>query len=262
MKKMIFGAALLALSAMPLVAQTLMINEFMADNDNIIQDDAGDFDDWVELYNYGDEAVDIAGLWFTDGEEDPWQIPSGSPEVTTVQPLGFILVWFDKDTEQGPLHVDAKLAREGESIVIYQEDGTTILTDYDFEEQETDVSEGRETDGGEDWVRFAEPTPGASNDGNAVSHQLQPVTHSLLALYPNPCNPSATIELNLTEAGLATIRVYDLGGRLRQRKDLGYLGVGVYHTQLHLGDALPSGNYLVDVAIGAYHLNSRLVLLR
>ena len=39
----------------------LVINEFMASNDSIIQDPQGQYEDWVEIYNYGTGAIDLAG---------------------------------------------------------------------------------------------------------------------------------------------------------------------------------------------------------
>ena len=55
----------------------LFINEFMADNDNIIQDNAGDYDDCIELYNAGSTAIDLGGMFLTDDIGDPtkWMIP-------------------------------------------------------------------------------------------------------------------------------------------------------------------------------------------
>jgi hypothetical protein len=55
----------------------LFINEFMADNDHIVQDEAGDYDDWLEIYNAGPEAIDLGGMYLTDDMNDPteWMIP-------------------------------------------------------------------------------------------------------------------------------------------------------------------------------------------
>jgi hypothetical protein len=59
--------------------QGLFINEFMADNDNIISDEYGQFDDWIEIYNAGPTAVDLGGMYLTDDINDPtnWMIPVG-----------------------------------------------------------------------------------------------------------------------------------------------------------------------------------------
>jgi hypothetical protein len=106
-------------------AQTLAINEFLASNNACCTDEHGDHDDWVELYNYGSEPVDLAGLWFSDhAGESGTQIPDDDDEITTVAPGGFIVVWFDEEPDQGLLHVDSKLSAGGESIIVYMEDGS------------------------------------------------------------------------------------------------------------------------------------------
>ena len=37
----------------------LIINEFLASNENCCSDSSGDYDDWVELYNDSNEPIDI-----------------------------------------------------------------------------------------------------------------------------------------------------------------------------------------------------------
>jgi hypothetical protein len=57
----------------------LFINEFMAKNVSFIQDNFGDYDDWIEIYNAGPNAVDLGGMYLTDDPDDPteWMIPFG-----------------------------------------------------------------------------------------------------------------------------------------------------------------------------------------
>jgi len=64
-------------SSAPGTGQGLYINEFMADNDNIAQDEFGQYDDWIELYNAGPTAIDLGGMYLTDDPSDPtkWMIP-------------------------------------------------------------------------------------------------------------------------------------------------------------------------------------------
>ncbi|MDP8203857.1 MAG: hypothetical protein P9L95_04940, partial [Candidatus Tenebribacter mawsonii] len=47
----------------------LVINEFLASNDFGAVDENGDHDDWIEIYNAGDEAIDIGGMYITDNLE-------------------------------------------------------------------------------------------------------------------------------------------------------------------------------------------------
>ena len=51
--------------------QGLFINEFMADNDSIVPDEYGQYDDWLEIYNAGSTAVDLGGMYLTDDLTDP-----------------------------------------------------------------------------------------------------------------------------------------------------------------------------------------------
>ena len=81
----------------------LVINEFMARNNSQtgISDEWGDYDDWIEIYNYGEDAIDIGGMWVTDNlDAGPrWQIPRGSPAITTIASGGYLLIWADNEEE-------------------------------------------------------------------------------------------------------------------------------------------------------------------
>ncbi len=80
-----------------------------------------------------------------------------------VEPGGFILFWFDNTPVQGPLHIAYKLSSAGDEIHLYGVDGVTRLDSDIFSPQTTDVSEGRVSDGDENWMFFDLPTPGQSN---------------------------------------------------------------------------------------------------
>ncbi len=144
----------------------LIINEFLASNENCCPDSSGDYDDWVELYNDSNEPIDIGGMYFTDtiDDDDPYQIPDSNPLITTVQPKGHILIWCDDDQEQGPLHVSNKLKKGGESIVLLSKEDKTIIDSHTFDEQTTDVSMGRDPINVSEWVFFDNPTPGTQNN--------------------------------------------------------------------------------------------------
>ena len=57
--------------------KTVVINEFMASNTRTLAD-AGQYEDWIELYNTSSQTVDVGGMYLTDDLTDPtkWQIPS------------------------------------------------------------------------------------------------------------------------------------------------------------------------------------------
>lgn len=158
-------------------AVEVTINEFMADNDSIIEDpdEAGAFEDWIELYNSGTEVIDLSGMFLTDDATDPtqWQFAEG----TTIAAGGFLLIWADGDTDQGANHTSFKLSAGGETIALFHTDGTTLIDLVEFGEQETDVSMGRSPDGSEIFVTLSTPTPGAVS-GGAIDSNIAPTANT------------------------------------------------------------------------------------
>ncbi len=148
------------------VKAQLFINEFVASNDNGITDASGSYEDWIEIYNSGTEAINLAGYYISDDIGDPlaWQIPDNNSSLTTIPAGGFLILWADKDTDEGADHIDIKLSSDGEDIILTMPDGSTIVDSYTYSTQTTDISFGRVGDGGSNWDFFIEPTPGASNN--------------------------------------------------------------------------------------------------
>jgi hypothetical protein len=149
------------------IGELLFINEFLASNSTVLSDEYGDYDDWVEIYNNSDQTVDIGGMFIWGDPEDtiPYQIPDYNPYLTSIAPKSFLLLWFDRESEQGILHIENKLSKDGndEAIILIDRDGQTIIDSIKFGAQTTDVSTGRLPDGSDIWVSFQFPSPGASN---------------------------------------------------------------------------------------------------
>ena len=145
----------------------IFINEFLAGNANGITDEAGDYEDWIEIYNSNSVPVDIGGMYITDDLTDPlqFQIPSDNPGATTVPAGGYIILWADDELLEGPLHVGLKLGKGGEDIGLTQVIGSEqqFIDSLTFGAQTDDVSSGREPDGGSKIRFYFEPTPGSSN---------------------------------------------------------------------------------------------------
>jgi hypothetical protein len=147
----------------PVPPTTVWINEFMADNVSTATDEAGQFEDWIELYNAAPAPADVGELYLTDDLSDPtqWQLPPG----TVIPALGHLRIWADDDAGDGPLHAGFKLSAQGEALGLFAADGVTLLDLYHFRPQLPDVSEGRLPDGGAFLRLLAAPSPGAPNTG-------------------------------------------------------------------------------------------------
>jgi hypothetical protein len=146
------------------VVTGLYVNEFSADNEHIIADEKGDFDDWIEIYNSTDNPVDIGGLFLTDSLGDPakHRIPTTNPDSTTIPAHGFIILWADNQEEQGALHLDFKLGKNGEQIGWTGYDGINFINSLTYGNQYTNSSSSRFPDGNNKWI-FSPSTPGKPN---------------------------------------------------------------------------------------------------
>jgi hypothetical protein len=145
----------------------LVINEFMAFNSSCCPDvDGGvnEFDDWIEIYNKGGVEVNIGGMYLSDNKSNPFnhKIPADNPSATTIAAGGYLVLWADSQSSQGPLHVSFGLSNAGEDVGLYYIDGRKI-DEYTFGAQSENTSLGRTTDGAATWKNFSTPTQGKSN---------------------------------------------------------------------------------------------------
>jgi hypothetical protein len=147
----------------PIEVPALVVNEFLAMNTAVEPpDEAGEYDDWIEIWNAGDSAVSFDGLYLSDDESAPdkWPLPA---EVS-LEPGGFYLMWADGQPEQGASHAGFKLSGSGEAIVlsVVTPDRSVPIDTITFEGQAPDTSMARHPDGSLDW-RAGVPTPGSTN---------------------------------------------------------------------------------------------------
>ena len=175
---MVFFLALVMM-AQAADAQELIINEVMASNATTLADEDGDNEDWIELYNFGNEAISLEGFGLSDDYGDPfrWYFPD-----VEIKAGAYLLVWASgknrRDPEK-PLHTIFSISSAGEEVLLTAPDGT-LLDELEPTNIPTDISIGRLPDDLEGWYFFDNPTPGAPNttthwqgilDPPAFSHQ-------------------------------------------------------------------------------------------
>jgi hypothetical protein len=125
------------------VFSQLVISEFMASNESTLQDEDGDYSDWIELYNPTDQAVDLTGWSLTDDADDlrQWIFPE-----LTMASGEFLLVFAsgkDRRVADGELHCNFKLSRDGEYLGLADASGVVVADFGDsYPEQASDVSYG------------------------------------------------------------------------------------------------------------------------
>lgn len=103
----------------------VMISEFLADNSNGIEDDFGDREDWIEVYNPDSAAVSLDGWWLTDdsANKKQWRIPAVS-----LPAKGTLLIWAsgrNRVDPAAPLHTNFGLSKSGEFLGLYKPHAST-----------------------------------------------------------------------------------------------------------------------------------------
>lgn len=159
----VFVYAVSALS----VPNGVVINEIMASNNTTVADNAGDYDDWIELYNNNNYDVDLSGYYLSDNNYSlmKWQFPNG----TIIPANGYLIVWADEEAIEGALHCSWKLSSGGETITLLT-NTLQIANQVTFGAQTSDMGYARVPNGTGNFVVQA-PTFNASND-NCVLNNL------------------------------------------------------------------------------------------
>jgi hypothetical protein len=136
----------------------LFINELQPSNQDIVRDENGEADDWIEIYNGGDSLADLKGYIVSDSGTSH-TIPSSIP----IPVSGFVLLWADDSPSEGPAHLAFKLsATAGDSVTLTDPDGKPVDT-VSFGVAVGQYSYARFPDGIGPFVWCAAPTPKASN---------------------------------------------------------------------------------------------------
>ena len=246
-------------------ANPLRINEFLADNEMTIQDAAGEYDDWLEIYNSGVSDIFLSGMYLTDDPANltKWMFPLGG---VTLESEGHLLVWCDEDQEQEGVHSNFKLSRGGEFLALVDTDGLTIIDALNFGSQQEDVSYGRATDGGDLWTFYDSPTPGFANGTSAAEVELNLPKNFRLANRPNPFNAQTIIRYQLPESGLVRLHILDLKGRLIKTLIQGFQSNGDYSVAWDgldmSGHNVSAGIYFVKLQQGSVSKTHKILLLK
>lgn len=167
----------------------LVINEFLASNDEVVADQDEEYDDWIELYNNGSESIDLSGFYLSDDEEElnKWSFPEG----LSIDPQQYITIWTDNDSLQSGLHAYFKLSAGGETVVLSDGDGN-IIDQVDFDEQETDISYGRYPNGTGAFTTM-DPSFGAEN---MLISSIMETEDAGFSISPNPAQERCIVQLS------------------------------------------------------------------
>jgi hypothetical protein len=269
---------------------TVVINEI-----NYNSSDDFDPEDWIELHNPGETAINISGWAMKDDDNEHVFV---IPEETIIEPGEYLVLAKNLDqfiTNSPNINnvigsFEFGLSGGGDQVRIYNTAG--MLTDS--VEYDDDAPWPIEPDGGgptlelinasldnslvENWSASYEEhgTPGEINsayqDLTSIEISHLPRQFRLNQNYPNPFNPITVIEYELPEKTHITLAIYDILGRevrtlVNGAEEAGYKSV-VWNGKNSSGKIASAGIYIYVLRAWSqeskkmHHKSRKMVLLR
>lgn len=217
--------------------QNIVINEFMASNDSLstITDEFGETDDWVELHNLTNSTIDLSGYGLSDDFTllFKWVFPDG----IFIPANGYLIIWTDDDDEQGDLHTNYKLNKQGERIALTDPTGV-VLDSISYDLQESNVSMARIPNGTGPFIQQA-PTFNGNNGGTVATVEFGSKDYKL---YPTIASSSVFLENFVEVTQDVQLKVYSLDGRKLLEKN--EVMTPFSTTEVNI-QSLNSGSYLL-----------------
>ncbi|MHB9009881.1 MAG: lamin tail domain-containing protein, partial [Limisphaerales bacterium] len=141
----------------------VMISEFMADNDNTLNDEEGEASDWIELFNPTTSSANLTGWHLTDTTNNlaKWRFPAAA-----LPAKGYLVIYAsgkDRALSGKPLHTNFKLSAAGGYLALVDAAGEVVSEFRGYPEQFEDVSYGRDRIATDVLGYFSRATPGAAN---------------------------------------------------------------------------------------------------
>lgn len=183
----------------------VVINEFMASNTSSVQDEANQYDDWIELYNNNNYPVNIGGFYLSDNSTNPgkWEIPAE----TVIQPNGYLIFWADEDQTQGNMHTNFKLSASGGEFLSLTDSNRDVMDSLSFGVQTTDMSYSRIPNGNGPFL-IKMHTFNANNESQASISENESLS---FLVAPNPVQQTLNVTLPDNESGKSLQVVNTLG---------------------------------------------------
>jgi hypothetical protein len=186
----------------------VVINEIMASNTVTVADNAGDFDDWIELFNTSGVDVDLSGWYITDKPDNltKYDIPTG----TMILANEYLIIWADEDSSQGPnpVHANFKLSAAGETVILLDA-SISVVDSISFGQQTTDMAYARRPNGTGNFVIQA-PTYKGNNDLVSTKNVMR---LEEFKMFPNPTSGMLNILIESNDYEHEIFEVFDATGK-------------------------------------------------
>lgn len=167
-------ATLLSVSSFFSFSQ-VVINEYSASNRDILADQDGDYEDYIELFNNSGSPVNLGGYYLSDdyGNLMKWSFPAS----VNISANGYLRIWASsKDKVVGSfIHTNFKLTQTKYEHIALSDPSGNIIDSVTLQLTQKNHSRGRTPNGASTWGIFDAPTPGTSNGTAYSAYAPRPV---------------------------------------------------------------------------------------
>jgi len=221
---------------------------------------SGDPEDYIELYNSGDEDCSLQGFQLDDSEELD-DLTFGN----VIIPAGGYWLGYE-DAESS---FSSGLSGSGDLIVLADSTGSSLIVELEVVQETDSISYSQSFDANGNGC-YTIPTPGSLNGECVTLSTLQtaipPREYSLSQNYPNPFNPTTQIRYDLPEDALVSISIYDVMGRKIKSLSNANQTAGYHSLQWDatndIGEGVSAGMYIYTIQAGEYRSTKKMVLLK
>ena len=165
----------------------IVINEFSASNFDSHQDNYGEYEDWIELYNTSNSDVDLNGWYLTDKPNNltKWQFPSSF--IVSANSVAIIYCSGLDEINGGVAHSNFKITQTKFNEVFVLSDASgSVVDSISVVPAQKSHSRGRDVNGGSTWSLFTTATPNANNTGAMLEYAPMPSFSQTSGYYSGP----------------------------------------------------------------------------
>lgn len=197
----------------------IIINEYSAANYDGFNDNYGNSEDWLELFNQSAANIDLNGYYLSDKPDNltKWRFNSS----VIIAPNSHLLVYCSGRDEivGNNIHTNYKLhqTKGNEWVILTDPDGVTVVDSVFIRPCLTNSSRGRTVDGDANWGVFENPTPNGINTNAFTDYSSTPSFSPAAGVHAGAVNVTIT-------ADPATTIYYTTDGSLPDVSDIEYSG--------------------------------------
>ncbi len=246
MKTLIF----LLLISTYIFSQSVIVNELMSSNSTVLQDEDGEYSDWIEIHNPTSSTINLNGFTISDDLTEPqkWTFPN----IDLSADEYLIVFASDENRTSGELHTNFKISSSGETIIL-SDASAQIVDQVNATVILSDVSLGRNISNSSEWLFYelGEATPGNANTGTGSgSYSEDPVFSSVGGFYSN----SVSVSLS-TLSGLANIYYTLDGSDPTTSSDLYSTSINISQTKVLKAKSFTTGTLPSKVVTHTFFIN-------